>query len=119
MQCDQVFAGFKRIENLLFFGQLLVRVVRGLDRKSDPALGPIDLDHAGGDIFVDLQDILDLVDAVFADLGDVNQSVDIVFQTDERSETGQLGNLAADQIADLVERVDLVPRIVGELFHTE
>ena len=43
------------------------------------------------------------------------QAVDVVLQPDERAEAGELGDFAVDEVTDLVQLVDLVPRILREL----
>src|ERR1035441_10572795 len=40
-----------------------------------------------------------------------------MLQADERAETSQLGDVAGDEVADLVELVDACPRVGRELFH--
>ena len=42
-----------------------------------------------------------------------------MLQADEGAEAGQLGDFAGDQVADLVELVDVVPRIFAELLQAE
>ena len=91
--------------------ELLVGVVGGLDGQADAALAPVDLDDAGGDFLADLEHVLDLVHALLADLRDVDEAVDLVLQADEGAEAGELGDLAGDEVADLVELVDVLPRI--------
>jgi hypothetical protein len=49
----------------------------------------------------------------------MHQTVYVMLQTDKRAEARQLGNLAGDQIADLVELVDVLPRIGAELFDAD
>ncbi len=65
-----------------------------------------------------LEDVFDFVRALFADLRDMHQAVNVVLQADEGAEAGQLGHVACDQIAHLVELVDAAPGIDGQLFHT-
>ena len=60
-------------------------------------------------------DILDLVDALLADLADMHQAVDVVLESDERTKARELGDLAGDQVADLVVVVNGFPRILGQL----
>ena len=109
LQRNQVFAGLERVEDGLLGLELFVGVVGGLDRQTDAAFALVDLDHAGGHFLADLEHVLDLVHALFADLGDVHEAIDVVLQADERAEAGQLGDLAGDEIADLVELVDVAP----------
>src|SRR5437763_20476 len=84
-------------------------------RQTDPALRFIDLNDTRGDILVDFENVFDLVHAILTDLRDVNKAIDIMLQTDERAEAGQLRHLAADQISNLVIFVDVVPRIFAQL----
>src|SRR5690242_20511127 len=91
LQRDEIFAGLKRIEDGLFGLELLLRVVGGFDGQTDPAFTFIDLDHARGDFLVYLEHVLDLVDAVFADLGDMDQTIDIMLQSNKGTEAGELG----------------------------
>ena len=93
--------------------EFFLGVVRGLDRETDAALDFVDLDDAGFDFLADLEHVLDLVDALLADLRDVDEAVDVVLQLHERAEAGELGDLAVDEVADLVVRVDVLPRIVA------
>ena len=58
-----------------------------------------------------LSTFLILSDALFADLRDVDQAVNVMLQADERAEAGELGDFAGDEVADLVELVDVAPRI--------
>ena len=119
---DHVFAGLER-RGVLLFRRLEVGlgevVGHGLDRKTDPPLVGVDLDDAGFDLVTDLQHVLDLFDAVMAELGDVNKTVDLVGKLDERAELRDLGDLALDDVADLVEVVDVRPRIVFGLLESE
>ena len=48
---------------------------------------------------------------VAAELRNVDQTVDLVGELDKGAEAGDLGDFALDDIADLVEIVDLRPRI--------
>jgi hypothetical protein len=69
----------------------------------------VNLDDARGDVLTDLEHVLDLVHALFADLRDVNETIDVVLESDERSEARELGDLAGDEIADFVELVNVAP----------
>src|SRR5262249_46189681 len=99
----------------LFGFELLIRVVRRLDRETDAAIRLVNLDDAGSDFLADLEHVLDLVHAVFADLRDVNESVNFVLQADERAEARELGDAAGDEVADLVELINGFPRILADL----
>ena len=98
---------------------MLRRVFRRLYRQTDTAVSFIDLDHARRYVLADLEHVLDLVHAIFADLRNMHQAVDVVLKANERAETGELRDLAADEIADFVILVDVRPRIFGELFDAE
>jgi hypothetical protein len=56
---------------------------------------------------------------IFAQLRDVDEAIDVVLQLHEGAEARQLGHLAGDEIADLVFLVDVLPRIVAQLFDAE
>ena len=112
LEGDEVFARLQSVERGLLGLQLLVRVVGGLDGEADAPVALVNLDDARGDFLADLEHVLDLVHALLADLRDVDQAVNFVLQADERAEAGQLGDVAGDEVADLVELVDALPRIV-------
>ena len=111
--------GRRAVERFGFALEFFFAVIRGLDRETDAALDLVDLDDAGFDFLADLEDVLDLVDVIFADLRDVDEAVDVVLQLHERAEAGELGDLAVDEVADLVVRVDVLPRIVAQLLDAE
>src|SRR3954470_7040617 len=54
-----------------------------------------------------------------AHVADVDQSVDAVFDLDERTELGEVADLAFDSRADGVFIMQLLPRVGGELLHAE
>src|SRR4051812_41205081 len=54
-----------------------------------------------------------------AHVADVDQSVDAVFDLDERTELGEVADLAFDSRADGILIVELLPRVGGELLHAE
>src|SRR5260370_21068935 len=116
LEGDEVFARFQGIEDGLLRFQLLLGLIGGFDRKAEQAVGLVDLDDAGGDFLAHLEDVLDFLDAIFADLRDVEQAIDVVLQANEGAEAGQLGDLAGEEVADLVKLVDVAPRVLGELF---
>ena len=111
LQGDEVFARLQRVQDGLLGLELLGGVVGGLDGQADAPVALVNLDDARGDFLADLEHVLDLVDALLADLRDVHQAVNLMLQADERAEAGQLGDVAGDEVADLVELVDAVPRI--------
>ena len=56
---------------------------------------------------------------IFTELGNVDQPVDVILQLDKRPKTRDFCGLAGNEIADLVFRVDFLPRIVAQLFNAE
>ena len=119
LQRNQVFARLEGVEHGLLGLELFGRVVGGFDGEADAALALVDLDDARGDVLIDLEHVLDLVHAVFADLADVDEAVDVMLQADEGAEARELGDLAGNEIADLVVFVDVGPGIFGELLEPE
>ena len=115
---DHFFARFEgsgvfRFSSLEFgFGEV---VGHSLDGKTDAAFVGIDFDNAGFDFITDLEDVFDFVNAVVAELGDVDETVDLVAQFDESTESGDLGDVALDDIADFVLFGDVAPGIVFSL----
>ena len=83
---DHVLARTQRVESLGFAAEGILVVVRGLDGKTDAALGLVDLDDAGFHFLTDLEGVLDLVDTVLADLRDVHEAVDVVLELNEGAE---------------------------------
>src|SRR5690606_18648643 len=53
------------------------------------------------------------------DVGQVHQSVDATVQTDEDTEVGDRLDLAADTIALVVARREIIPRVALALLHTQ
>ncbi len=86
---DHVFARAERVEGFTFLLEVFHRVVRGLDRETDAALGLVDLDDAGLDFLADLEGVLDLLHVIFADLRDVDEAVDLVSELHEGAEVGE------------------------------
>ena len=119
LQGHEILARPERIEHGFLLLELFLGVVGRLDREADAAVRPVDLDHAGRHVLAHLEDFLDFLDPLLADLADVHQSVDILLQPDERTEAGELGHLPVDEVADLVQIVYLVPRIVGKLLDAD
>ena len=118
-QPHHVLARTQVVERLALALEVFLAVVRRLDRQTDAALGLVHLDHARLDLLADLEDVLDLRHVVLAQLRDVHQPVDVVLELHERAEARQLRDLARDQIADLVLRVDVLPRVAVELLHAQ
>ena len=90
-----------------------------LDGETDAAFVVVDFDHASFDFVIDIQHVLDLFDVVFGELGDVNEAVDLVGKFNKSTESGDLGDFALDNIADLVELFDVFPGVIFQLLQTE
>ena len=67
----------------------------------------------------DFEHVLDLLDALFADLRDVNQTVNVVLESNGRTKAGEFGDVAGDEITDLVILVNVLPRVLAQLFQAE
>ena len=85
-------------------------VVRGLDRESDAAIVLVDFDDAGGNFLSDFEHVFDFFDVVFTDLGDVDESVDGVFEFDERAERRDFRNFTGNDVADVEFAIHVRPR---------
>ena len=79
----------------------------------------VDFDDSGFDFLSEREFVLDLFHAILADLGDVNQTVDLVGEFHKGSESGDLRDLAGNNVADLVEIVDVGPGILFDLLETQ
>src|SRR5690606_19446514 len=80
----------------------------------------VDLQDFGLDFVTLLEQVARMTDALGpADVRDVDQAVDAVLDADEDAEIGDVANLAADYVADLVFFFDDVPRIWLDLLHAE
>src|SRR5690606_1308015 len=67
-----------------------------------------DLDH---DLIADLDDLLGDFDVTLGELGNVHQALDALFDTHKRTERNELGDLARNDLADLVSTGEVLPRI--------
>ena len=67
-----------------------IKKISRKDRERDVLLGLVDLYDAGLNFLSWLEDVLDLLHAIFADLGDMNESVDVAGEFDECSKVGNL-----------------------------
>ena len=76
-------------------------VVRGLDGKTDAALGLVDLDNARLNVLTNLERIFNLFHPIFADLRNVHEAVNVILQLNKRPEIGDLCDRSSDKIADL------------------
>src|SRR6478672_1365953 len=113
------FARTQVVERFRLALELFLGIIRRLDRETDPALDLVHLDDTGFHFLADLEHVLHFRDVILAELGNVNEPVDVVLQLHERTEARQLRDLALHEIADLVFRIDLFPRIVAQLFNAE
>ena len=119
LQRHQVFARLEGVEHGFLLLELFLGVVGRLDREANAAIRPVDLDHAGRHFLAHIEDVLDFLDPLLADLADMHQAVDVVIEPNERSKAGELGNLALDEVADLVQFSDLVPRVIVKLLDAD
>src|ERR687897_522412 len=88
-----------------------VALVGLLKRQRDPPALQVDVDDLDHDVLADLDDLLRDLDVAFGQLGDVNQALDAVVDPDERAERNQLGDLAGNDLGDLVGPRELLPRV--------
>ena len=119
LQCHQIFARLEGVEYGFLLFDLFGRVSGRLDGEANAAIRPVNLDHSGRHFFTHTEDVLDFLDPLLADLADMHQAVDVVIEPDERSKAGELGNLALDEVADLVQFGDLVPRVIVKLLDAD
>ena len=82
-----------------------------LERQRDPATLEVDVDDLDEDLVADLDDLLGDLHVALGQLGDVHQTLDALVDADERAERHQLGDLAGDDLADLVGPGELLPRV--------
>ena len=118
-ECHEIFARLELVQLLCFAPELIFVVFGGLDGEADAAVVLVDLDDARSDFLVDLERVFDFLHALFADLRNVDESVHFIFQPHKGTEAGELGDLAGDEIAHFINGIDLIPRIVAELFDAD
>lgn len=119
-ESDHLFAGAHGIVHCFgFAAEGFLAVMGGFDRKTDSAFDFVHFDDTGFDFVVHFDDVFDFGHMVLAELRDMDEAVDVVLEGHERAEVGQLGDLAFDEVADLVESVDFLPGIFVELFDAE
>ena len=99
--------------------KLFVGVISRLDRQADAPIVLVNFNQARGDFLANFEHVLDFINALLADLRDVDQPVNLMVQANEGAEAGQFGDLAGDQIADLVKMIDVGPRILRQLFNPD
>src|SRR5690606_5933177 len=97
-----------RVELLLVRRDALVGL---LQREADPAAVEVDVDDLDEDLGADLDDLLGDLHVALGQLGDVHQALDALLDADERAERNQLGDLAGDDLADLVRAGELLPGV--------
>ena len=93
---------------------LLVRrdgLVGLLQRQADPTAVEVDVDDLDEDLGADLDDLLGHLHVALGQLGDVDQTLDALFDAYERTERNQLGDLAGNDLADLVGPGELLPGV--------
>ena len=82
-----------------------------LERQRDAAALEVDVDDLDEDLVADLHDLLGDLDVALGQLGDVHQALDALVDADERAERDELGDLARDDLTDLVGAGELTPRV--------
>ncbi|EGJ78183.1 putative 30S ribosomal protein S1 [Streptomyces sp. Tu6071] len=82
-----------------------------LQREADAAALQVDVDDLDEDLVVDLDDLLRDLHVALGQLGDVDQALDALVDADERAEGNELGDLAGDDLTDLVRPGELLPRV--------
>src|SRR5690606_33304649 len=97
-----------RVELLLVRRDALVGL---LQREADPAAVEVDVDDLDEDLGADLDDLLGDLHVALGQLGDVHQALDAPLDADGRAERNQLGDLAGDDLADLVRAGELLPGV--------
>ncbi len=100
----------RRVEVL---GHVLGRValVRLLQREGDTTTLQVDVDDLDHGVRADLDNLLRHLHVTLGQLGDVHQALDPVVDPDERTERHQLGDLAGDDLPDLMGPSELLPRV--------
>jgi hypothetical protein len=102
-------------------GEGLPRILqRLLEAERDAALGRIDLEHDHVDFLRGRQDLAGMhVLLRPRHFRNVDQAFDARLQLDERAVVGDVGDRAADLLADRELGADIAPRIRLELLHAE
>src|SRR3712207_5231014 len=98
-----------RVELLLVADDALVGLLEG---QRDPATVQVDVDDLDQDLVADLHDLLRDLHVALGQLGDVHQALDALVDAHERTEGDQLGDLAGDDLPDLVRAGELTPRVL-------
>src|SRR5690625_53567 len=83
-----------------------------LQREADAAAVEVDVDDLDEDLGADLDDLLGHLDVALGQFGDVDQALDALLDTHERTERNQLGDLAGNDLADLVRTGELLPGVL-------
>ena len=96
--------------HFLFLLELFLSVLSPLDGQVDTTVGAVDPDHADFDLLANIQHVLDLFrgcSPTIAPLTFGQGAFHVVFQADNGTEAGELGDLALDDPAFLITLVDL------------
>ena len=106
---------------LFFFGfvaNLFVGPIDASTRKTDLAFVAVDSQDFDFDFIADFDDFLWVLNLIIGEFRDMKETFEVVFQADEDTEVGDLGDFATDELPRLVLLWDAgVPWIVVELFH--
>src|SRR5262245_34553611 len=98
-------------------GEVLARdfadgaLVALLELQADPTPVEVNVDDLDEDLVTNLNDLLRNLDMPVSELGDMNETLDALFDPDERAERNELGDPARHDLADLVHSRELLPRV--------
>src|SRR4051812_11081234 len=98
-----------RVELLLVTDDALVGLLEG---ERDATTVEVDVDDLDQDLVADLHDLLRDLHVALGQLGDVHQALDALVDAHERTERDELGDLAGDDLTDLVRAGELAPRVL-------
>ena len=98
----------RRVELVRLDVDALVGLLEG---QRDAATVEVDVDDLDHDIVVDADDLLRDLDVALSQLGDVDQALDTILDADEGTERNELGDLTGNDLANLVQTGEGLPRI--------
>ena len=108
---------------LFFFGfvaNLFVGPIDASTRKTDLAFVAVDSQDFDFDFIADFDDFLWVLDLIIGEFRDMKETFEVVLESDEDTEVGDLGDFATDELPRLVLLWDAgIPWIVVELFHPQ
>ena len=99
----------RRIELVRLHVDTLVGLLKG---QRDAATVEVDVDDLDHDIVVDANDLLRDFDVALGQLGHVDQTLNAVLDADESAKRNELGDLARNNLTNLVQTGERLPRIL-------